>query len=176
MKGRPYRDQAADPCEVPRLRRREDLLPQPPYVRFRAPPVDLAPAQGGVLWSVHRDIRRGVQLVLEFRRFGFSSQAHLTASAPFRAGPPRPISGQLSETTRWRGEPSVPVSCRLSATGIRFSVIRFPPGDWAPLTVGLPGHANDEPGPRRGYRVPHARAVTGVGALCTPRTAVLIPD
>ncbi len=30
------------------------------------------------------------------------------------------------------------VSCRLSATGIRFSVIRFPPGDWALLTVGLP--------------------------------------
>ena len=30
-------------------------------------------------------------------------------------------------------------------------------------------------GPRRGYRVPHARAATGVGALSTPRTAVLIP-
>jgi hypothetical protein len=29
------------------------------------------------------------------------------------------------------------------------------------------------PGPRRGYRVPHARAATGVGALYTPRTAVL---
>jgi hypothetical protein len=32
------------------------------------------------------------------------------------------------------------VSCRLSATGIRFSVIRFPPRDWALLTVGLPTH------------------------------------
>ncbi len=30
-------------------------------------------------------------------------------------------------------------------------------------------------GPRRGYRVPHARATTGVGAPSTPRTAVLIP-
>ena len=30
-------------------------------------------------------------------------------------------------------------------------------------------------GPRRGYRVPHARAATGVGAPYTPRTAVLIP-
>jgi hypothetical protein len=30
------------------------------------------------------------------------------------------------------------VSCCLSATGIRFSVIRFPPGGWALLTVGLP--------------------------------------
>ena len=30
-------------------------------------------------------------------------------------------------------------------------------------------------GPRRGYRVPHARAATGVGAPYTPRTAVLFP-
>jgi len=30
------------------------------------------------------------------------------------------------------------VSCCLSATGIRFSVIRYPPGSWALLTVGLP--------------------------------------
>jgi hypothetical protein len=30
-------------------------------------------------------------------------------------------------------------------------------------------------GPRRGYRVPHARAATGVGALYTPETAVLLP-
>ena len=64
------------------------------------------------------------------------------------------------------------VSCCLSATGIRFSVIRYPPGSWALLTVGLPNHRL---GPRRGYRVPHARAATGVGALYTPRTAVLIP-
>jgi hypothetical protein len=36
--------------------------------------------------------------------------------------------------------PTLPstVSCRLSATGIRFSVILFPPRDWALLTVGLP--------------------------------------
>ena len=64
------------------------------------------------------------------------------------------------------------VSRRLSATGIRFSVILFPPGSWALLTVGLP---NQGSGPRRGYRVPHARAATGVGALYTPGTAVLIP-
>jgi hypothetical protein len=63
------------------------------------------------------------------------------------------------------------VSCRLSATGIRFSVIRFPPGSWALLTVGLPAKRRTP----TGYRVPHARAATGVGALYTPRTAVLIP-
>lgn len=64
------------------------------------------------------------------------------------------------------------VSRRLSATGISFSVILFPPGSWAFLTVGLPVN---ETGPRRGYHVPHARAATGLGALCTPGTAVLIP-
>jgi len=64
------------------------------------------------------------------------------------------------------------VSCCLSATGIRFSVILHPPGSWALLTVGLPNYRF---GPRRGFRVPHARAATGVGALYTPGTAVLFP-
>ena len=45
-----------------------------------------------------------------------------------------------------------------------------PPGGWAFLTVGLPGQ---RAGPRRGYRVSHARAATGVGAPYTPRAAVL---
>jgi hypothetical protein len=41
--------------------------------------------------------------------------------------------------------PTLPstVSCRLSATGIRFSVILFPPRDWALLTVGLPTPATE---------------------------------
>ena len=34
------------------------------------------------------------------------------------------------------------VSRCLSAAGIRFSVIRFPLGDWAFLTVGLPARAS----------------------------------
>jgi len=38
-----------------------------------------------------------------------------------------------------RASHHVPVSCCLSATGIRFSVTLFPPGNWAFLTVGLPG-------------------------------------
>jgi hypothetical protein len=60
----------------------------------------------------------------------------------------------------------------LSAAGVRFSVIRFPPGDWAFLTVGLPGKTS-RPDPERGYRVPHARAATGVGAPYNPGTMVL---
>jgi hypothetical protein len=35
------------------------------------------------------------------------------------------------------------VSCCLSATGVRFSVIRFPPRSWALLTVGLPANRPD---------------------------------
>ena len=41
---------------------------------------------------------------------------------------------------------NVPVSRRLSATGIRFSVILFPPGSWALLTVGLPDLGPDPDG------------------------------
>ena len=64
------------------------------------------------------------------------------------------------------------VSRCLSAAGIRFSVIRFPPGNWAFLAVGLPDTTLG-PDPRRGYHVPHARAATGMGASCTPGTAML---
>jgi hypothetical protein len=38
--------QVADPCEVPRVRRREDPLPQPPYVILDPPPVDGVPVKG----------------------------------------------------------------------------------------------------------------------------------
>jgi len=68
----------------------------------------------------------------------FAFWAHLTASARFRVRAPGPVSGRLSETTAWRRRPACPVSRCLSAAGIRFSVIRFPPRDWALLAVGLP--------------------------------------
>ena len=64
----------------------------------------------------------------------------------------------------------VPVSCCLSAAGIRFSVIPFPPRNWA-SPHGRPTGPDQPPGPRRGYRVPHARAATGVGAPYNPRTS-----
>ena len=64
--------------------------------------------------------------------------AHLTASALFRAGPRGPMSGRLSMTTSWRTGPAPMVSRCLSATGVRFSVIRYPPRSSALLTVGLP--------------------------------------
>ena len=53
------------------------------------------------------------------------------------------------------------VSRRVSATGIRFSVIRFPPGSWALLTVGLPntpkGRARTLTGLPRSTRTSHDR-------------------
>lgn len=64
-----------------------------------------------------------------------------------------------------------PVSCCLSATGIRFSGHPVPPRSWAFLTVGLPNH--DRSGPRRGFHVPHTQVTTGMGASYTPRTAML---
>ena len=44
----------------------------------------------------------------------------------------------------------------------------------ASLTVGLPP-ASSAAGPRRGFHVPHERDTTGVGALFTPGTVVLLP-
>ena len=75
---------------------------------------------------------------------GFRSSSLLTGSpdrvsAPFGARAPGPVSGRLSEPTAWRRRPSssrFPVA--LSAAGVRFSGIRFPPRSWAPLAVGLP--------------------------------------
>jgi hypothetical protein len=47
--------QVADPFQVPGLRRREDSLPQPPYVVLDPTPIHSVPVQDIVLRSVHRD-------------------------------------------------------------------------------------------------------------------------
>jgi hypothetical protein len=97
--------------------------------------------------------------------------AHLTASAPFRAGPlgpypagypKRPAGGQVIRL----GFP-LPFGRRHSLLGHP-----VPAGE-----LGPPHGRLTEPrfGPRRGFRVPHTRAATGVGALCAPGTTVLIP-
>jgi len=68
-----------------------------------------------------------------------SSKAHLPMWARFRARTvPRPVSGQLCETTTGGLIDLISVSCRLSAAGIRFLVILCPLGSWAFLAVGLP--------------------------------------
>jgi hypothetical protein len=63
--------------------------------------------------------------------------AHLTTSAPFRVRACARIRPVVRDGRR-RASRDVPVSCRLSATGIRFLVILCPLGSWAFLAVGLP--------------------------------------
>ena len=83
-----------------------------------------------------------------------------------------PVSGRLSTTTSWRAGHLAwfPVAFRPPAFASRSSCSR--------RGVGPSSRSAYRPrgtGPRRGFRVPHARAATGVGALCTPGTTVLIP-
>src|SRR6266511_4266682 len=131
--------QRPDLGPVSLLRRLEDFLPQPPYVVLMGPPLDGVPVRH-VFGSVHR---HGVQLAPSVRKAyqHQRSKAHLPTSAPFRAQPPGLVSGQLSQTTGGGPITLSWVSCRLSATGIGFLGILFPPGTSAPLTVGLPGIA-----------------------------------
>lgn len=104
-----------------------------------------------------------------------SSRAHLTTSAPFQAGPRGPVSGRLSGTAAWRARPS---ASRFPAA--------FPPpafASWSSCSRSGFGRslrsayrpARGQAGPGRGFRVPHTRAATGVGASFSPGTAVLNP-
>jgi hypothetical protein len=79
-------------------------------------------------------------------RSSSSSQAHLTASAPFRVRARCPGSGQLSETTSRRGQPSCPGL--LSPLGRRHSLLGHPiPAEGsALLTVGPPAQGPDPDG------------------------------
>ena len=69
--------------------------------------------------------------------------------------------------------PAAPVSCCLSATGIRFLGHPAPAGELS-LPHGRPtGH--HVTGPQRGCRVAHEQAATGQGALFIPGTVVRSP-
>ena len=125
--------QVPDPGKVPGLRCREGPPPQTPYMLFGPAPVHTVPAQAIVLRSVHQI---GVQLVPRFGRLDvISPQAHQTRVSALSSRATA-LSGQLCENRWRRSQHSVPVSCCLSATGIRFS--------------GLPA-------PAGGFRLPHGR-------------------
>jgi hypothetical protein len=59
-------------------------------------------------------------------------------SACFRSRAPGPVSGQLYGKHRLEDRSRAPLSCCLSAAGIGFLGVLFPPGNPAFLTVGLP--------------------------------------
>src|SRR5947207_8473461 len=161
----PHADQRVRPApqhqllQVPDLRpvllprRLEDPLPQPPYVLLMGTPVNGVPLQH-VLRSVHRHRRLTCPSVPAVTSC-FASKAHLPTSARFRARAPGPVSGQLYETAGEGAGHAVPLSCCLSAAGIRFLGILSRPGIPPPLTAGLPRRQRQR-GPRRGFRVPHA--------------------
>jgi hypothetical protein len=75
-----------------------------------------------------------VQLFLPFARLASAdlSQTHLSTSAPLsRPDHHRSVSGQLYETPSGGTGHGISFSCRLSATGIRFLDILFPPGTFS---------------------------------------------
>ena len=143
--------QIPDLLQVPCLRRREDPLPQPPYVVLdrsasRSASQSTSSSSGPFTvtplsrpWSLQHG--RGVQLALRFRRLRSSCLRRLTrpASAPFQVRASRPYPASYAETAGGGASIVLPVSCCLSATGIRFSGRPAPAGDSAFLTVGLPG-------------------------------------
>ena len=69
-----------------------------------------------------------------------------TRQPAFAAGTRPGIRPVIREAPGWRTGTALPLSRCLSAAGISFLGVLFPPGDWAPLTVGLPA------APRRHYR------------------------
>ena len=116
-------------------------------------------------------------------------------SARLRARAPGPVSGQLCSAPG--GEPGMTalVSCCLSAAGLRFLGHPVPPGDSAPLTIGLPHRqqaartragfpcsARVRPGwlrvpsVPRGRRCPHDRSYSRSPPAASQRPAPAAPD
>lgn len=91
---------------------------------------------------------------------------------PFGPGQ-QPLSGQLCGH-RWRRTSLwCPVSCRLSAAGVRFSGRPAPAGEFR-LPHGRPTQRTTtlSLGLHRGCHVPHETDATGLGALCAPGTVM----
>jgi hypothetical protein len=91
---------------------------------------------------------------------------------PFGSGHVVPYPVSCARRTGGGPIASVPLPVAFQPPALASRVIHCPPGDWAFLAVGLPGHVV-APGPRWDYHVPHARDATGVGASCISGAAVL---
>ena len=152
--------QVPDLGQVPVLRRREDPLPQPPYVVLVAPPVDGVPVEDRPPVRSLRSVSTPIVMVSNLS-FGSgvvgssSSQAHLPTSAPFRAG------HQARYPASYPGRPR-----RSRPSLSRFPVAFRPPAfaSWAscsrrgfgPSLRSAYRTRISASGPRRGFHVPHA--------------------
>ena len=141
---------------VPRSppRRREDPLPQPPYVVLMRAPVDGVPHQGIVRRSVHHEVSN-----LPSDSDGLTSirfTAHLPTSAPLsRPGHRGPVSGQLSSNGHLEEQPRTlwfPVGFRPPAFASWASCSRQ---EDSAIPYGWPTGPPKRPGLCRGSRVPH---------------------
>src|SRR6266567_4536246 len=171
------------------LRRLEDPLPQPPYLPLVRPPVDRVPFGRRVLpgGPVLRSVRlvqgrhRQRERVSCHRRLTFPSvpavtccspsTAHLPTSARSRAQGTRPGIRPVMRDHPAEGRSCcpafpLPFGCRHSLPGHP-----FPPGDSAPLTIGLPRRNSSADQDRFSvFRTRETRL--DLGALCTPGAAV----
>src|ERR1035441_1356791 len=139
-------------------------------------PVDPIPVDGirietrGAFRSVHHKVPN-----LSFGSGGsVSSLQRLTChtSARFHVRAPGPVSGQLYETASGGLALIASLSCRLSATGVRFLGILFRARELGFPYGRLTGPPEGRPDPDgvSGYRTYEARL--GPGAFSTPGTAV----
>ena len=164
------------------LRRLEDPLPQPPYLLLTGTPVDGVPARARLRgWSSGpftlqpppaRFPSPAPNLPFGSSGHGrFASTAHLPTSARFRARAPGPVSGQLYAAARRRSRACCPLSCCLSAAGIRFLGILSRQGIPPPLRSAYrAASSGTDPDGVSMFRTRETRL--GQGALCTPGTAV----
>src|ERR1700730_2417809 len=125
-------------------RRLKDPAPQPRYVFLMDAPIHDAPIKNA-LRSVHL---YGVQLALPVRTaLGFGlPNARLPTSAPLRPQPPPLVSDRFPMITAQEERRHHDHKSRcLSAIGLRFLSILFPPRNSAPLTIGLPAPKSRTP-------------------------------
>ena len=156
----------------------EDSLPQSLYLPLASRPVDpvpidrcpgRSPAEDPLVRSPYRRLTcPSVPAALA----NHSSKAHLPMWARFRARAHRPGIRPVIRTDQRRADRPRSLSCRLSAAGIGFLGILYPPGTWAFVTSGLPP-------PRIGVADPDGVSMfrthetrLGLGALSTPGTMV----
>jgi hypothetical protein len=133
--------QVPDLGPVTCLRRLEDPAPQPPYLLLPPLPADGFPPVSVSASSGPSGPFTVMASNLPFRE---STAQHRRQRLTCPRQHPHGLQAQrpgIRPVIRgcWRrSQPCHPLSCCLSATGIRFLGILFPPGTSAPLTVGLP--------------------------------------